>query len=356
MTLSERQINLLQAYDEAQRIAFAPFVFQACAAAKKTGLLNLLGQSEKPLSIAETASRLALSEYAVGVLADILVSSHVLEEHENRTFSLSKVGECLIYDKMTEVNFDFSDSVNYRGLSHAQEALETGKPAGLKEFAPDWETIYPHLKDLPDEARKAWFAFDHYHSDSAYQAALDILKNENIRYFADIGGNTGRFTAKALKTWGSARACIVDLPEQIAMMRANAEIADFQPRIDAAPVNWLDCGAMPAIPSKVDLIWMSQFLDCFSHNEAVSILKRVKSIARGDNARIAILEPITDHQRNSAATLSVACSSLYFSCLANGNSKFFASDELKAIIDEAELEIEEVHEPLGVGHSLYLCR
>ncbi len=356
MNSSERKAKLLQAYEEAQRIAFAPFVFQACAAAKKTGLLNLLGQSEKPLSISEIAQGSHLSEYAVSVLIDILVSSRIVQGHENRSFSLSKVGQCLIYDKMTEVNFDFADAVNYRALSHAQEALETGNPSGLWEFNPSWQTIYPHLKELPEQTRKAWFAFDHFHSDSAYQAALDILKARDVKYFADIGGNTGRFTAKALKTWPLARGCIVDLPEQISLMRGNEEIAQLQPRIDAAPIDWLIPEAKPEIHAKVDLVWMSQFLDCFSPKEAISILKRVKAIAHRDNALIAILEPVVDHQRNDAATLSVACSSLYFSCLANGNSKFFTTDELKSIIDEAGLIIEEVHEPLGVGHSLYVCR
>lgn len=355
MSLTQRKIEILQAFEKAQSIAFAPFVFQAVAAAKDCGLLQALGESDSPLPVSALAQKVALSEYAVTVLCDILESSEVIERDENHAYRLSRVGECLIYDQMTEVNFDFSNLVNYAPLKHTLKALQSGKPAGLKEYDETWTTIYPHLKDLPQKSRRAWFAFDHFHSDSAYQAALNILKDRQVRYFVDIGGNTGRFTKKALATWQDSRACIVDLPEQIGLMRQNTNLKSLQNRIDTVPINWLDPDAQPLIKEKVDLIWMSQFLDCFSRAEAVSILKRVKNLTRQNGATVAILEPLVDHQRNRAATLSIACSSLYFSCLANGNSKFFSSEELKGIIDESGLTIKSISEPIGVGHSLYLC-
>ena len=355
MSLTQRKIEILQAFEKAQSIAFAPFVFQAVAAAKDCGLLQALGESDSPLPVSALAQKVALSEYAVTVLCDILESSEVIERDENHAYRLSRVGECLIYDQMTEVNFDFSNLVNYAPLKHTLKALQSGKPAGLKEYDETWTTIYPHLKDLPQKSRRAWFAFDHFHSDSAYQAALNILKDRQVRYFVDIGGNTGRFTKKALATWQDSRACIVDLPEQIGLMRQNTNLKSLQNRIDTVPINWLDPDAQPLIKEKVDLIWMSQFLDCFSRAEAVSILKRAKNLARQNGAMLAILEPLVDHQRNRAATLSIACSSLYFSCLANGNSKFFSSEELRGIIDESGLVVESVHEPIGVGHSLYIC-
>ena len=354
MTLNQRKKELLQAFDEAQKIAFAPFIFKAVSVAKRTGLLNTLGQSDVPLTIQTLSEQTGLSVYAVSVLMDILHAAHVVMRVDDG-YRLGKVGQCLIYDRMTEVNFDFSDLVNYLPLDHAQEALQSGKPAGLKAFDAQWKTIYPHLKDLPPASRQAWFAFDHFHSDTAYQAALNFLKKMPVRYFLDIGGNTGRFTKLALQKWCDARACLVDLPEQIDLMRHNPDLTTLQSRIDASPINWLEPEVLPSLKERLDLIWMSQFLDCFSFDEAVSILKRVKTLAAASDATIAILEPLVDRQRNAAATLSIASSSLYFSCLANGNSKFFSSDELHASIGQAGLRIECIEEPIGIGHSLYLC-
>ena len=140
-------------------------------------------------------------------------------------------------------------------------------------------------------------------------------------------GKSG-FIQKALSNWHTARACLVDLPEQIALMRANSELSALQDRIDDYPIDWLDDEASLHIDTYIDLIWMSQFLDCFSHSQAISILKRVRLLSRKYACPIAIFEPIVDKQRNPAATLSVSICSLYFSCLANGNSKFFSSDDL----------------------------
>ena len=222
-----------------------------------------------------------------------------------------------------------------------------------------WEFLFLGANiDAVETARHFGIGADravNFHSDSAYQAALDVIREKNIRYFLDIGGNTGRFTFKALKTWPKSKACIVDLPEQITLMKHNSTLSSVADRIDTYPINWLDKSSKPLINKNIDLIRMSQFLDCFSREQAISILKRVHSLASEKQATIAILEPLVDKQRNSAATLSIASTSLYFSCLANGNSKFFTSKELKEIIDEAGLQIVSIHEPLGVGHSLYLC-
>lgn len=57
MTLNEHKKELLSAYEDAQKIAFAPFIFQATAAAKETGLLDALGQSDTGLNIEELAKK-----------------------------------------------------------------------------------------------------------------------------------------------------------------------------------------------------------------------------------------------------------------------------------------------------------
>lgn len=77
-------------------------------------------------------------------------------------------------------------------------------------------------------------------------------------------------------------------------MRTNSELSALQDRIDDYPIDWLDDEASLLIDSDIDLIWMSQFLDCFSHSQAVSILKRVRLLSQKYACPIAILEPIVD--------------------------------------------------------------
>lgn len=71
MTMNEHKKELLNAYEEAQKIAFAPFIFQATATAKETGLLDALGQSGTGLNIEDLAQKSDLSLYAVKILTDI---------------------------------------------------------------------------------------------------------------------------------------------------------------------------------------------------------------------------------------------------------------------------------------------
>lgn len=355
MQKENHHMQLMKAYENAQRIAFAPFIFQATIAARDCGILNCLGQADSPMSIEEIARATNVSQYGVQVLLELLSCAGVVSYDDLKRYSLTKTGECLIYDAMTEVNLNFSNDVNYCALSHTAQAIQEGKPSGLKVFDENWTTIYPHLKDLPNKTQKSWFSFDHFHSDTAYRDALNILKSTSFKHFVDIGGNTGRFTKMALHTWKESTATIVDLPEQLQLMRANTDITqDEHKRINGYAINWLDQKARLLLEKQADLIWMSQFLDCFSRDEAISILSRAQS-ALSEQGLIAILEPLWDKQRNQTSALSLTATSLYFTVLANGNSRFFSSQELTDIIEAAGLRVVQTHHNLGISHSLYIC-
>lgn len=57
-------------------------------------------------------------------------------------------------DEMAQVNMNFNQDVNYKGLFHLEEALLNGRPEGLKELG-NWPTIYEGLSDLPGQAQKS---------------------------------------------------------------------------------------------------------------------------------------------------------------------------------------------------------
>jgi hypothetical protein len=99
---------------------------------------------------------------------------------------------------------------------------------------------------------------------------------------------------------------------------------------------------------------MSQFLDCFSEAQIVSILRRCH-LALADGGRVFILEPFWDRQRHAAAAFCLQQTSLYFSALANGNSQMYRSGLFLSLVDAAGFEVEEQHDGLGV-HTLLVCR
>ena len=100
---------------------------------------------------------------------------------------------------------------------------------------------------------------------------------------------------------------------------------------------------------------MSQFLDCFSEEQIISILKRSKN-ALNPNGYIYILETFWDCQRFEASAFSLQQTSLYFTAMANGNSQMYDSKVFVRCMKEAGIEVVEQKDFIGVSHTLLTCK
>ena len=353
---SER-LSAREAQRQAEFIAWGPIVFQASRLMLKFGILDMLRDSSDGLTEAEVAERTGLSGYAVKCLLEASLSiGTVLIDPETDRYSISKTGWFLLNDPATRVNIDFNHDVNYLGWFHLEEALREGRPAGLKHFG-DWPTIYEGLSSLPEQVQDSWFAFDHFYSDSSFPEALQIVFDKHhIRSLYDVGGNTGKWALLCVGYDKDVEVTILDLPGQIGMMRENIAGKPGADRIKGYGINLLDKNArFPRREGGLDAIWMSQFLDCFSEEEIVSILTRTKEVMTTDT-RLFIMETFWDRQRFEPAAFCLTMTSLYFTALANGNSKMYHSDDMKRLVNQAGLEIETIFDGLGQGHSVMIVK
>jgi len=343
--------SALEAKFKAQKIAFAPVMFQAARALRNLGILELLMKERKGLKTEEIASRLKLSIYGVKVLLEAGLSLEVVRV-QNDLWLLTKTGYFLQYDALTRVNMDFTHDVNYQGMFHLEESITEGKPAGLKVFG-EWDTVYEGLFQLPEEALKSWLAFDHFYSDYAFPELMPIVFRNKPARIMDVGGNTGKFALECVSFDPGVKVTIVDLPGQV--VKAEEAIAQkgFSNRINTVATNLLEHSA--ALPEGADVIWMSQFLDCFSQADVLSLLKRAKA-AMQPESRLFILETYWDKQEFEASTYSLHATSLYFTCIANGCSQMYHSDDMLKLIAEAGLEVDESFENIGVSHTLLTCK
>ena len=73
-------------------------------------------------------------------------------------------------------------------------------------------------------------------------------------------------------------------------------------------------------------------------------------------SRVYIMETLWDRQRFEPAAFCLTMTSLYFTALANGNSKMYNTEDMEQCIREAGLEIEHIHDYLGQGHSILVVR
>jgi len=351
-TPAQKPINALEALERAQWIAFAPFVFQAARVLRDRGVLLAIEQARGGLTLEEVAAKVELPIYGTRVLLEAGLGIGLLTEVDRR-YRLTKTAVFLQHDPMTRANMDFTRDVNYLGMAHLDEAVATGKPAGLQVFGAQWSTVYEALAHLPEQVRSSWFAFDHHYSDGAFGAALPLVFRHRPRRLLDIGGNTGKWATVCLRHDPAVTVTLMDLPGQLDNARQALADAGLAGRVAYHEADLLD--EAHEVPRGHDAIWMSQFLDCFSEREIVSILRRCAA-ALEPGARIFILEAFWDRQRFSAASFCLQMTSLYFTAVANGTSQMYRSDTFLACVREAGLEVEETHDELGVSHTLLVCR
>ncbi|MBR2224917.1 MAG: SAM-dependent methyltransferase, partial [Bacteroidales bacterium] len=227
---SKDRLTAREAQRLAQYIAFGPIVFQASRLMIKFGILERLRDGD--MTLAEIVQATGLSEYAAKVLMEASLSiGTTLIDPKTDKFSLSKTGWFLLNDPATRVNVDFNHDVNYEGFFHLEEALLEGRPAGLKHFG-DWPTLYEGLSSLPEQVKKSWFGFDHFYSDHSFDEALEIVFGYRPGKIMDVGGNTGRWALRCVGYDRDVRVTIVDLPQQLAMMREQTAGKPGADRID----------------------------------------------------------------------------------------------------------------------------
>ena len=354
---TSEQLSAREAQRLAQYIAWGPVIFQASRLMVKFGILELLRDSDDGLTRHEVAQKTHLSDYAVKCLLEASLSiGTVLVNPDTDRYTISKTGWFILNDPATRANIDFNHDVNYEGWFHLEESLKEGRPEGLRHFGP-WPTIYEGLSSLPPQVQKSWFGFDHFYSDSSFPEALRIVFDEHkVRTLYDVGGNTGKWALQCVGYRDDVEVTVLDLPQQIELMKANVKGKKGAERVKGFGIDLLDEGqSFPLMADGPDAIWMSQFLDCFSMEQIVSILRRAAA-AMTSSTRIYIMETLWDRQRFEPATLCLTLTSLYFTALANGNSKMYNTEDMEQCVREAGLEIEQIHDHLGEGHSILVVR
>jgi hypothetical protein len=361
-------IHAADAKFEAQKIAFGPLAFQAVRALLDLGILRKISDSgDAGLTRREAAELTGVPVYGVGVLAEIALGMKILKLRSDtepaggrgtgpgeERFVLGKIGWFLLEDDMTRVNLNFINDICYRGAFRLSESVRDGKPRGLSVFGEQWNTIYEALASLPEGAKKSWFDFDHFYSDIAFPEALPLVFADPPRRLFDLGGNTAKWAIECCKYNPHVRVTVIDLPGQIRVAEKNAAAAGFAGRIGMYPCNVLDGAAR--LPPGADAVWMSQFLDCFSPEQITEILTKIRRAA-GPDTDVYVLEPFWDLQRYEASAYSLQAVSLYFTCMANGNSKMYRFNELKEAVEKAGFELKTAHHNLGpLGYSLLRFR
>jgi hypothetical protein len=346
-------MKAIEALYEAQKIAFGPFVFQTCIAMKELHVFDAIHKAKGKANNLTLSKELNISKYGIDVLIEMAEAADILELDETGNIELTKIGFFLHTDNLTNVNMMFTQDICYKGLYYLKDAIVNGKPEGLKELGP-WKTIYEGLSKLTPKETKSWFEFDHYYSDDAFENALKIVFDRKPNMIFDIGGNTGKWSIQCCNYNENVSMKIIDLPGQVSLAKENiSKNTPFKERVSYCPIDILD--PKSEIPAGADIYWMSQFLDCFSEQEIEDILLKIKKNASKES-KVFIMETFTDNQNYKAANFSLVATSLYFTAMANGNSRMYSKSDFEYIIGKAGFKIDKAHELIGSSfHTILEC-
>ncbi len=348
------KLSSLDALMEAQKIAHGPIIFHVANLLREWGILKLLHENKKTgMSVEALMEATNLNEYAIKILCETGYSMGALK-YENKHYFITRVGFFLAYDEMTNANFNYTRDVNYMGITELGDSLKQGRPAGLQKFFnEEWETIYPYLTELPQKVKESWFGYDHFYSDSAFKTLVEMMAERKPKKILDIGGNTGKWAIAITTASPETEVTICDHPLQIKTAFANAEEAGVKDRVHGEVMDLLDHSK--PFPKGFDVVWMSQFLDCFPPEDIIAILQRAKE-ALSEDGRINIIEPYWDRQQHEIGAYILINCSPYFTALANGTSKMYSAEDMHQYIEAAGLEVDEEVDRLGFGHTLTSCK
>ena len=345
-------ISLIEARFEAQKIAFGPLIFQAARLLRDLGILEALRANRSGLTLEEIAGKVDASRYGVVVLLEAGLAAGMARQDGDR-YLLTTTGACILKDDLTRINMDFVHHGCYQAMFYLEDSIRRGEPAGLQKIFGDFKTLYPALSTLPEPVRQSWLRWDHYYSDAAFAQALSIVFERSPRKLLDVGGNTGKWAIRCAQHSPDVSVTILDLPGQVAAARRNIEALGLQFRITTQAIDLLD--HTQPFPQGFDAIWMSQFLVCFSEADVLKLLQRAAA-AMGPDSALYILDTFWDRQEHEVAAYSLQAISLYFTCLANGNSRMYKFSDIAAMVEAAGLRIEKVSGTLGICSSLLVCR
>ena len=227
-------------------------------------------------------------------------------------------------------------------------SLDAEQPIGLKALG-DWPTLYQGLSRLSEPAKTSWFAFDHFYSDTSFPEILPDVFATAPRKLMDVGANTGKFSCAALAYNADVELHLVDLPRQLDVDDAALRAAGVRERAQLHPTDLLDPNL--ALPTGMDMIWMSQFLSCFSEPAIATILQRAAA-ALTPGGQLLVMDTFWDRQRYDIASYCLINTSPYFTAMASGNSKIYESGDYVRLAGAAGLKLVTTRDDIGYCHSL----
>lgn len=272
------------AYLDLMRLVNGYQITQAIHVAASLGVADHLHDA---CSVEELASRTASHPGALYRLLRALASVGVLHEGENKTFSLTAMGECLRSDAPMPVA-DWAAHIgrpymwqSWGHLLHSVRTGEVGFENLYKQSAWEFRAANPEESAFFDRAMTA-------SSQSVVQAAVDAYDFGQFRHIADIGGGQGQLLSGILSANPHVRGTLFDQPHVV--IRAKDVLARYglSERCTIASGSFFE-----TVPEGADAYLLKSIIHDWDDEKATAILKVCRR-ATGPSAKLLLVERIIE--------------------------------------------------------------
>jgi hypothetical protein len=295
-----------------------------------------------------TAEQLARATQAHGPslyrVLRLLVSLGVLTEHENRSFSLTVLGERLRADVPASMRSwaMLVESVGgVRSFGPIIETVQTGKPGLDIAYGMG---IFEFLAHHPGLAQRFQAAMSERTEAFAPSVAAEYNFSQ-MRTVADIGGGKGTLLAAVLRANGHLRGVLFDRPAVTAGAENVLEEADAADRCEIVGGDFFQ-----SVPAGADGYILANVLHDWDDARAVEILGNCRRAMAGDGRVLIVERLIAD---DPAAALPVLLSDLNMMVITGGLERTNA--EYGDLLTRAGLKpgrVQPVAAPYGIIEGL----
>jgi len=277
------------------RMIWGIHISRAVYVAAELGIADLLARG--PMTGTQLATATQAHQPALYRVLRLLASLGVLTEDENRSFSLTVLGERLRSDapaSMRSWAMLVESLGGVRAFEPIVETVRTGRPGvdiahGMSCF--DFLAAHPELAQGFQAAmseRTAAFA-------PSVATGYDF---SGVQTVADIGGGTGTLLAAILRAHAHLRGLLFDRPEVAAGAANVLQSAGLSDRCDVVAGDFFS-----GVPERADIYLLANVLHDWDDARAVRILANCRK-AMTSGARVLIAERlIPDHPSDALPVL-----------------------------------------------------
>jgi hypothetical protein len=273
------------AFTDLTRLVNGYQVSQAIHVAARLGIADHL--RDGPRSSAQLAKLTGSHPRTLYRLLRALASAGVFHEGDDKTYSLTAMGECLRSDSPTPLG-GWAAYVGrpyaWQAWGHLEHSVRTGENAFRHlngQSVWDYRSTHPDENAIFDRAMTAT-------SRAVMDSAIAAYDFGQFRHVADIGGGQGQLLAGILSAHPGMRGTLFDQPHVVAKAREVLTANGIADRCEVVAGSFFE-----SVPSGADAYLMRAIIHDWDDPEALEILKACRRAMR-PGAKLLLFERVVE--------------------------------------------------------------